>query len=148
MDKRLKLTIELVPASSWGQNLRSIVKPKIWEKLRKEVFKNWHFRCSVCNSKGNLHLHEVWKYDNKKHIQKLTNLLALCRKCHSVKHIGFSTINFSKKDSNFKDLVKHFMKINNCDRETFVRHYLQEMKKFEKRSRYEWILDISFLNKI
>src|SRR3989344_8527269 len=78
MTKKLKLTIDLVPASSWNQNLRSLLKPKMWENLRKETYKKYKFRCAFCKSQGRLHAHEVWDYDDKNYVQKLVNIIALC----------------------------------------------------------------------
>ena len=141
--KILKLTIELVPSSSWNQNLRSLLKPKMWESLRKEIYKKYNYKCAICNSGGRLHAHEVWEYDDKNHIQKLENLIALCSKCHAVKHIGLAGIQASEGKINYENLVKHFMKVNNCDRQTFEKHSEEAFKKFEEQSRYEWQIDLS-----
>ena len=142
-NKKLKLTIELVPTSSWNQNLRSLLKPQMWEKLRKEVYKKYNYQCAICNSGGRLHAHEVWEYDDKNHVQKLKDLIALCFKCHSVKHIGLAGIHANEGKVNFENLVKHFMKVNNCSRETFEKHQKEAFKEFEERSRFDWGLDLS-----
>ncbi len=143
--KKLKLTIELVPSSSWNQNLRSLLKPIMWEKLRKSIYKKNNYKCAICNSGGRLHAHEVWEYDDKNHTQKLKSLIAVCSKCHAVKHIGLAGIQASKGKLNYENLVKYFMKVNNCDRITFEKHQKETFKKFEERSRYEWELDLSKL---
>lgn len=136
-----------MPASSWNQNLRSILKPKMWEELRKRVYKRFDVKCAICDSKGRLHAHEVWKYDDKNYIQKLTDILALCTLCHAVKHIGHAGIQANKGKLDYEKLVKHFIKVNNCDRETFEKHKKQAFKKFEERSRYEWTLNLRSLLK-
>jgi len=140
--KSLKLTIKLVPASSWNQNLRSLLKPKMWESLRKEIYKKYNYKCSICNSDGRLHAHEVWEYDDKNYIQKLVDIITLCSKCHAVKHIGLAGIQASEGKTNFENLVKHFMEVNNCDRETFEKHQREAFKKFEERSKYDWLIDL------
>ncbi|KKQ41912.1 MAG: hypothetical protein US60_C0027G0012 [Microgenomates group bacterium GW2011_GWC1_37_8] len=145
----LKLTIELVPSSSWNQNLRSLLKPQMWENLRKEVYKKYNYKCAICLQPGglparrvSLHAHEVWKYDDENHVQKLVDLIALCSKCHAIKHIGFAGIQASVGYLDYEELVKHFMKVNNCNRETFEKQQKEAYKKFEKRSKYEWSLDL------
>jgi len=143
----LKLTIELVPSSSWNQNLRSLLKPQMWERLRKEIYKKFNYKCAICRSGGKLHAHEVWEYDDENHIQKLVDIIALCSKCHAVKHVGLAGIQASEGKLNFENLVKHFMKVNNCDRETFEKHRDKAFNKFEERSRYDWSLDISSLKR-
>src|SRR3972149_3120297 len=95
--KNLKLTIELVPASSWNQNLRNLLKPKTWENLRKSVYKKYNYKCAICNSGGILHCHEIWNYDDKSHIQKLKGFVALCELCHWVKHIGLAGIRANER---------------------------------------------------
>ena len=142
-NKKLKLIIELVPASSWQNNLRSLLKPQMWENLRKEVYKKNNYKCVICGAGEKLHAHEVWEYDDEKHIQKLVNLIAICSKCHAVEHIGLAGIQASQGKVNFENLVKHFMKVNNCDRETFEKHQKEAFKKFEERSRFDWGLDLS-----
>lgn len=140
--KKFKLKIELIPASSWNQNLRSLLKKDMWENLRKKVYNKYNYRCAICGSDGQLHAHEVWKYDDENHIQRLKNIVALCQMCHLVKHIGFASLQSNNQNTNYEKVVKHFMKVNSCDRITFQKHYDQAIKKFEERSRYEWLLDL------
>ncbi len=59
--------------------------------------------------------------------------MALCEKCHLVKHFGMAGILASEGKINLEDLIKHFMKVNSCDRRTFEEH------------KYEWLIDISVL---
>jgi len=37
------------------------------------------------------------------------------------------------------------MEVNNCDRLTFEEHKKEAIQKFNERSRYEWLIDISIL---
>ncbi len=147
MNKKLKLTIELIPSSVWSQNLRSILKPKVWAGLRKEVCRKYNYRCVICGSKGKLQAHEVWEYDDKDHIQRLKDVIAVCSKCHLVKHIGFAGILGTKKKIDYENLVKHFMKVNKCSHETFEKHLKEAIKKFEELSRYDWQIDLLSLKR-
>ena len=137
----LLLTIELVPASAWNQNLRSILPKKVWDEIRYEVLAKSDYKCGICGSARKLECHEVWDYDEVKHIQKLAGFLALCELCHGVKHIGFTGIKNSKNKIPMEKYIRHFMKVNGCDRSTFNAHYQNAIRIWEKRSRYEWTLD-------
>ena len=64
----IKLTIELVPASSWFNNVRSQVTKYKWEKLKKYTFKRAHYKCEICGQKGRcwpVECHEEWEYDDE-----------------------------------------------------------------------------------
>src|SRR5260221_7272932 len=89
-----RLTIELVPATSWLANVRAVVTPQTWARLRGQVGNAAGWRCEICAGQGRHHpieCHEVWHYDDNNHIQQLVRLIALCPACHRVKHIGLTT---------------------------------------------------------
>ncbi len=78
----LKVTIELVPLTAWGQNLRSNIKWSQWDKLRKYTFEEHEGACAICGAaRGYLICHEVWEYDDKRHVQRLITLRPLCAGC-------------------------------------------------------------------
>ncbi len=146
MKHNLKLNIELVPASSWNNNLRSILKPYMWNNIRKEVYKRYNNKCTICATSGPLHAHEVWKYDDKNHVQCLTNIVALCKNCHAVKHFGLTELEDSKGKMDKEKIIKHFMKVNKCSRDIFLKHKTKAMKLFEERSKHDWLLNIGKLS--
>jgi hypothetical protein len=135
---KLRLTIELVPASSWRSNLKNILPRALWLKVRREVIEKSGNICAICGAHGRLECHEVWEYDDNSHIQKLLGFLALCGQCHAVKHIGYTTLRRGGGSFSMENLIKHFMKVNNCDRIMFNKHYKQALKTLQKRSRYDW----------
>ena len=76
-----KLTIELVPSTSWFNNVRSQVSAQEWDIIRHIVYAKANNICEICGGKGNKHAvecHEIWEYDDKEHIQKLIGMIALC----------------------------------------------------------------------
>src|SRR3972149_12027864 len=88
-----RLTIELVPGTTWFSNLRSILPKEDWDALRRPAYRLAGYRCEICGGRGDRYpvaAHEVWKYDVRKHIQRLIRLIALCPACHEVKHIGLA----------------------------------------------------------
>ena len=139
----LRLPIELIPHSSWQSNLRSILKPKMWEEIRKKVYRKNSARCSICQRTGKLQAHEVWDFNNKTKVQKLVDIIPLCFQCHMVKHIGFAQV--AEGRNMHERLIKHFMEVNKCERVDYQKHLAAEVKKFEDRSRYDWQLELSKL---
>ncbi len=140
--KLLKLTIELVPSTSWYNNLRSMMKREQWDVLRHKVYKDYGNKCAICGTDEQLSCHEIWSYDDEKHIQKLTGLIALCELCHRVKHIGLTELEGHRGKLAFEKVIEHFMKVNNCSQKEFEQHHNEALKLFEKRSQHQWTIDI------
>lgn len=141
--KKLKLEIELVPETCWFSNVRSEVTPAQWDLLRKQVYAEaWH-TCEICEGVGSQHpveCHEIWEYDDKKLIQKLVGMIALCPNCHMVKHIGMSSMLGKGEQA-----IAHFMKVNEMTRKQTDQYMLRAFKQWERRSKKKWTLDISIL---
>lgn len=73
----MKLTIELIPSTTWKINLRSILKPKAWDLLRKECYEKANYHCEICGEQGyfgkgkiKVECHEIWSFNENNHVQK------------------------------------------------------------------------------
>jgi len=141
-DKELRLTIELVPKTSWGANLRSLMSNAAWDKTRKQAYTQYGNKCGICRAKGRLNCHEIWEYDDKRHIQKLACFIALCDLCHHVKHFGLANILAAEGKLNLEEVVEHFLKVNECDRGAFESHADQAAAKWRERSQYDWKVEL------
>ena len=148
---QLKLTVELVPYTSFESNLRYTLSKEDWDIVRKSAYKRYEYQCGICG-KNNVVLsaHEEWDYiitdkKNKTGIQKLTNIISLCNECHMIKHIAFADELAAQGKLDMKKLVQHFLDVNNCSLDRFVLHYADSLKKWEKQSEYKFDLDIDFL---
>ena len=141
---KTKLTIELVPAGQWGDNLRSRIPKSQWDKLRKKQYKKAHHRCEICRGKGPkwpVECHEIWHYDEQKKIQRLDGLIALCPKCHLVKHMG-RALSIGQGDI----AKKHLMKVNGWSKSD-VELYLEVVfEVWYRRNRSTWSLDLTWLD--
>lgn len=139
-----KLTIELIPRNSWGDNLRSMFSPKVWKALQAKTFADAGHKCEICGGVGKKHpveCHEVWSYhqgqDDHTGVQVLERLIALCPMCHRVKHIGQSSI-----IGLFYPCLSHLKKVNNWA-ECEARHYIAScFKLWEDRNQYQWQVNI------
>lgn len=139
----MKLSIELVPSTCWFSNVRSELSSEQWDFLRKQIYAETKYVCEVCGGKGDKHpveCHEIWKYDDKKLIQKLVGMIALCPTCHMVKHIGLASINGRGEQA-----VKHFMKVNKKTKKQADQYIKKAFTTWQKRSEHQWVLDISIL---
>ena len=148
MDK--KLTIELVPQSSWYSNVRSNVSRAEWDVIRKASYAKADYRCEVCREKGTsqgfkhpVECHEVWDYDDRACTRTLKGLISLCPLCHKTKHVGLAQIN------NEEHLViKQLIKVNGMTKQEANQYISDSFKIWKERSAKNWKLDISLLDSL
>ena len=138
-----KLTIELVPSSTWGFNLRSMLSKSEWDKVRKSVYEKANNKCEICGGVGPkwpVECHEIWHYEEQTKTQKLCGLIALCPKCHQVKHMG-RTMSIGKGEQ----AKRHLAKVNGWSLQD-ANYYIEVMfEVWHRRSREDWTLDIAWL---
>jgi len=142
----MKLTIELVPSTSWFSNLRSLLSAAEWDKIRKGCYKHADYKCEICGGVGPAHpveCHETWEYDEKTSIQKLIGLVSLCPSCHEVKHIGLAGVK-----GRHAEAVAHFCKVNGCSAPEAEKYIQEAFAIWNKRSEQEWDLDIGLLEEL
>ena len=140
--KKLRLNFELVPDSCWYSNLRSILSPAQWDIVRREAYSRAGGRCMICGAPAKrLEAHEQWSYDEQNHIQKLENVVAVCKSCHEVIHIGRTQLTGGEERAS-----EHFMKVNGCTYAEY-RKALGEANAAHRRRNLvpEWKLDLSWL---
>lgn len=138
-----KLTIELVPSTCWYSNLRSELPKEKWDVLRRACYKWADYKCQVCGDTGPKHpveCHEVWDYDDNNKVQKLEGVIALCPNCHMVKHMGRSQV--IGKGEHAKN---HLKKVNGWSNSQAVKYINKAFNTWERRSQFEWELDLSWL---
>ena len=142
MKQKLELIVELVPSTSWYNNMRKAVSKADWDKIRKGIYKQHNHKCGICQSHSRLNCHEIWQYDDQQHIQTLTGFIALCDWCHHVKHIGLAGILAKKGELDYEQVIQHFMRVNDCDRETFLNHRAEAFAQWRERSQHEWQVEL------
>lgn len=139
-----KLNFELVPDSCWYSNLRSILKPEQWDRVRRIAYARADGRCRICGAPSpRLEAHERWAYDEDTHTQILTDVVAVCRRCHEVIHIGRTQLMGREEEA-----ANWFMRVNDCTYADY-RAALGKANEDHRRRNLvpEWKLDISWLNK-
>lgn len=139
----MKLSIELVPATSWLNNVRAVVTQAQWDYIKSQVYSKAYYQCEICGGTGDKHpveCHEVWSYDNKTSVQKLERMIALCPQCHQVKHFGFA-----QTQGRGMTAMYHLMSVNELTWKKAEAYVKAAFKVWEERSRKTWTLDISIL---
>lgn len=136
----LRLSVELVPSTSWGSNVRAVLTKQQWAVLSKSVRSKAYDICNACGGEAT-DCHEVWAYDDQKQSQKLTGMVALCHACHEVKHIGLAGIR-----GHGERAIKHFMRVNELSRRQAEKVIQRAFDVWAERSEVEWTLDISILS--
>ncbi|MDE7401271.1 MAG: HNH endonuclease [Clostridia bacterium] len=139
----MKLNFELVPDSCWYSNLRSALPQGAWDVVRKKAYARANGKCMICGAPtARLEAHEQWEYDDQKGVQKLVNVVAVCRACHEVIHIGRTQLMGREREAS-----EHFMKVNGCTYAEYRKALGEANTVHRERSRREWLLDISELPK-
>lgn len=138
----LKLDFELVPDSCWYSNLRSVLPNGAWDIIRKRAYAKADGKCMICGAEcKRLEAHERWSYDEKNCVQKLTDIVAICRPCHEVIHIGRTQLMGREREAS-----EHFMKVNGCSYIEYRKALGKANEDHRRRNLVpEWSLDISFL---
>lgn len=137
----MKLDFELVPDSCWYSNLRSELPKEVWDRIRKKAYARAGGKCMLCGAPSpRLEAHEQWEYDDETCVQKLKNVVAVCRACHEVIHIGRTQLLGREREAS-----EHFMKVNGCTYAEYRKALGEANEKHRERSRKEWKLDVSAL---
>lgn len=140
----MKLEIELVPDSCWYSNLRSILSPAQWDVVRRDAYARANGKCMICGAPTRrLEAHERWEYDEKNAVQKLKDVVAVCRACHEVIHIGRTQVLGRGREAE-----EHFMKVNDCTYAQFRKALGEANATHRRRNEVaEWKLDLTWLKR-
>ena len=142
------LIIELIPRTSFYNNVRSEVDKNVWDKIRKKCYVLAEHKCEICGNTGknqgfkhNVECHEKWDYNIKTKQQTLCGFIALCPLCHKTKHYGLAQLN-GETDIVHKQLKKVNLMDDN-DIKVFVEKHI---KLWNQRNNIDWNIDIDYIN--
>ena len=140
--KTYRLNFEMVPEECWYANLRSVLPREVWDRIRRDAYARAGGRCMICGARtSRLEAHERWSYDEKRKIQKLEDVVAVCRPCHEVIHISRTQLMGRGVEA-----MEHFMKVNGCTQSEFHEALGDANRLYRKRNEVEgWVTDLSFL---
>ena len=121
--RNYKLWANLIPKTTWENNLRKILLREDWDILRRKVYERAGHQCHICNATGvRLEAHEEWTFDYENAHQYLMNVIALCKWCHHCQHLGFANILIRQGKLDPQKLLAHWCKVNNQPEKEFLKH--------------------------
>lgn len=143
------LTIELIPETAWGQNLRAILSSRDWDAVRKFSYRRAGYRCECCGGVGPAHpveCHEVWDWlvnsATREAVQVLVGVVALCPTCHSVKHWGRTLAVSPTPGTTESKLLAHIQRVNGWTPPQARHHLRNVFQWWSLASKYLWTLDV------
>ena len=142
----IKLSIELIPATSWFDNVRSFLRKGEWDLIKTACYTRAGRRCEICGGKGPSHpveCHEIWHYDEVRKVQSLQGLIALCPSCHRVKHLG-NTARLGKY--HLDNAMRHLRRVNGWNEETADAYVRLMFAQWHERTRHSWKVDPAWLH--
>lgn len=142
MDRKLKF--ELVPDGCWYSNLRTMLSKKEWDMIKKYAKERSGGKCSICGRQTQyLDAHERWSYDEENKVQKLEDVVCVCKTCHSVIHIGRTSLM-----GNIEKAEDHYMKVNGVSYAQMKADLRLATEEHQRRNRIdEWALDLTWLKR-
>jgi len=138
----MKLPIDLIPESSWGKNLRTMMGRSRWDRLRATVLAEQGNVCAICSSSRKLQCHEVWEFDDKKGVQRLRGFQASCSLCHLASHFGLAQNLALQGHLDLDNVIAHSLQVNGVSMKQFEKHKTAAFALWNKRSKRKWKLDL------
>lgn len=147
----MNLEIEMIPKTCWYSNVRSNVTRSTWDIIKRSTAKENHWACAICRNKGTdqgykwpVECHEVWDYieEDGVKIQRLRKMTSLCPRCHEVKHIGLARVRDREVEA-----LQWLALVNRISDIEAIQLSRIATETWSERSKYEWKLDISHLEK-
>lgn len=137
---RPALLPDMLPASTWEENLRTALPADKWNALRKHCYAAAGHRCRICGASGKVEAHELWEFDDVFGIQKLIGLVCLCPICHKAKHYGFA-----RRLGLISEVTEKIKEVNGWDTRMLDAALVKLQARTDERSKYHWELDLSWL---
>ena len=136
----------MVPQTSWGKNLRSLLEPEQWDIVRRKAYAAAGNRCRICGGRGPkwpVEADEGWDYDDDRGVQTLKGVIALCPDCHGIRHWGKTMI-----DGGEPAAFQRLMRINRWSRPEAQAAVDAAFEDWQRRSRLEWTIDCSWVTRV
>ena len=138
---RPALLPEMLPASTWEENLRCALPKAKWDALRKHCYAAAGNRCEICGDLGRpLECHERWSFDDTWGVQKLEGLIALDPYCHKAHHLGIA-----RRLGLYDEVLRKMMSVNGWSRQQLDRSLVEVARVADERSKFGWHVDLSWL---
>ena len=137
----MPLAVELVPTTLWGKSAARLMKRADWDERRQRVFATQKHRCGICRQKSELKCHELWEYDQSRHIQRVLGFIGVCDLCHFAIHFGCAQRVATEEYLNLAKVISHACSVNRCTRKEWAAHVADAFSIWRERSLHQWTID-------
>ncbi|MBX2813833.1 MAG: hypothetical protein KTR25_18595 [Myxococcales bacterium] len=141
---------DMIPRNTWYVNLRSAMTKEGWYRLRQKVYDKAGNRCQVCGGKGSrwsVECDEQWAFIEPGYdgvgTQLLRCLTALCPDCHSLRHLGYSSV-----VGRLPQALEHMAYINRWTDEKCKNYETEAFGQWARRSSMTWQFDIESIKAV
>lgn len=131
---------EMLPVTTWEQNIRNQLGPEVWDRIRKHAYRAAGFRCEICGVQGKLEAHELWQLHNEITVQRLSRIMALCPLCHKAHHLGMA-----RRLGLMTELRQHLKRVNQWSDAELQAGIQDAYEVWEQRCEWPWEVDLSWL---
>lgn len=131
---------EMLPVSTWEQNVRNLMGTEVWDRMRKHAYQAAGFRCEICAQSGMLEAHEKWVLSNETGVQRLSRLIALCPLCHKGHHLGIA-----RRLGMLPAVKAQLLYVNGWTPAQMEREVQEAYEVWEQRCEMPWKVDLRFL---
>lgn len=136
---------DLIPFSSWASNLSRLLTRNSWDRIRRPIIEGVGNRCEICGAKESskeIDCHEQWEYhepiiEGRCGVQKLVGMWVMCAECHATQHLG--------RNAAGRDALDRLRRIGRISEREAQAYRAFVFDRWERRSKYNWILDVSSL---
>lgn len=135
----------MIPSSSWGKNLRAVLKRPEWDVVRKAAYMRSGYCCVVCGGRGPTYpveADEAWSYDMGTGNQTLATVASLCPDCHSIRHWGKTQL-----DGREKEITRHLAFVNGTSPHETARLIDEGISTWHRRNAMKWTVDYSWVTR-
>jgi hypothetical protein len=142
-EQQARLLIELIPKTSWYDDVRELMDEATWEWISDEVLDRADGVCEVCGASEPgqaMRCDAIWRLDDPVRVQRLVRLIALCGDCHHVEHMGFANMHGGGTRAR-----AHLARVNGWTLVQADTHVAEAFRVWARRSRGPWVIDVEGL---
>ena len=140
-----KLYPDMLPSTTWEDNVRTRVTEARWNELRKACYATAGGRCEICGRPPgtaitpHLEAHELWEFNDATRTQRLNRLIALCPLCHKAHHLGFAN-----RTGVLPEVLQHIRRVNQWTVQELDAALVKAEFLWAQRSAVSWQIDIAW----
>jgi hypothetical protein len=146
----VRIRADMLPAHTWGSNLRGLLTPHQWDALRIPICERAGNACEVCGARifgprrRRPDCHERWVFaptTTDGWVQRLDRLVALCPRCHQVQHTGAAC-----NDGRRHEVTAQLVKVNNWSLAQAEQDIERAWTRWRMLNKYVFDLDLRALH--